>query len=148
MYSRILCPVDGSEASNRGVEEAVKLAKSQHAKLLFFHVMDSYLPVVDGVGNFVPVDILDVLRQNAEEVIGKATALAQEAGITAETEVIETVGVRPSIQIVKASESWGADLIVMGTNGLRGLSRFVMGSDAEHVVRASEVPVMLVKKPE
>lgn len=75
MYKKILCPVDGSETSNRGMQEAIKLASDQHAKLMFIHVVDAYFPIIDGVGNFIPVDIKEVLNENAQAVIAEAKKL-------------------------------------------------------------------------
>ena len=144
MYKRILCPVDGSDTSNRGVQEAIKLAKDQHANLKFLHVIDAYFPIIDGVGNFTPVDISEVLHENAEAVIEQAKKAANDVGEKVEVEVIESVGGRPSTYIVNHAGSWQADIIVMGTHGLRGITRLVMGSDAENVVRTSDVPVLLV----
>jgi len=43
--------------------------------------------------------------------------------------------------------SWGAGLIVVGTHGRRGIGRFVLGSDAEQILRTAPVPVLLVKEP-
>ena len=147
MYKRILCPVDGSGTSNRGMQEAIKLAKDQHAKLKFVHVIDTYFPIIDGVGNFIPVDISEVLHENAEAVIERAKKAAKDAGQEVEVEVVESVGGRPSTSIVEQAGSWQADIIVMGTHGLRGITRMVMGSDAENVVRTSVVPVLLVSDP-
>jgi nucleotide-binding universal stress UspA family protein len=48
--------------------------------------------------------------------------------------------------IVEAARTWGADLIVVGTNGRRGLSRLLMGSVAEGVARTATVPVLLVRQ--
>ncbi|MFV1923094.1 MAG: universal stress protein [Methylotenera sp.] len=144
MYKNILCPVDGSETSNRGMQEAIKLAKDQHAKLMFIHVFDAYFPIIDGVGNFTPVDIKEVLNENAQAVIAEAKKIAKNAGIEAESKVLDSVGGRPSASIVDYAKAWSADIIVMGTHGLRGINRVVMGSDAENVIRTSSVPVLLV----
>jgi nucleotide-binding universal stress UspA family protein len=144
MYKKILCPIDGSETSNRGMQEAIKLAKNQQAKLMFVHVLDTYFPIIDGVGNFTPVDITEVLRENAEAVITEAKKIANNAGVTAEVKVLDSVGSRPSSSIVNHAKAWQADIIVMGTHGLRGINRIVMGSDAENVLRTSTVPVLLV----
>lgn len=144
MYKRILCPIDGSATSNRGMLEAINLAKDQDAKLRFFHIIDTYIPVIDGVGSFVPVDMTDILRKNAEDVIEKASVTAKKAGVDADAKITETVGGRPSKYIVEQANDWSAELIVMGTHGLRGFNRMIMGSDAENVVRTSSVPVLLV----
>jgi nucleotide-binding universal stress UspA family protein len=49
--------------------------------------------------------------------------------------------------IVEKAKEWPADLIVMGTHGRRGLSRLVLGSDAEWVLRSTPVPVLMVRGP-
>jgi nucleotide-binding universal stress UspA family protein len=56
-----------------------------------------------------------------------------------------TCGLSEAIQIVAQAKEWPADLIVMGTHGRRGLARLAMGSDAEQVVRAISVPVLVVR---
>lgn len=147
MYKRILCPVDGSDTSNAGMHEAIKLAKEQNAQLHFLHVIDTYVPIVDLSGDFNVTYMIDILRENGEKVIQYAAASAQKAGVIADTKTIESVGGRTASYIVQEAETWPADLIVMGTHGLRGISRLVMGSDAENVLRSSNVPVLLVKSP-
>ena len=145
MYKRILCPVDGSDTSNAGMHEAIQLAKAQNAQLHFLHVIDTYVPIVDLSGDFNVTYMIDILRENGEKVIQYAAASAQKAGVIADTKTIESVGGRTASYIVQEAETWPADLIVMGTHGLRGISRLVMGSDAENVLRSSNVPVLLVK---
>lgn len=145
MYNKILCPIDGSETSDAGMQEAISLAKNQNATLRFFHVIDTYVPIIDVGGGLPIVDMIDILRKNAEAVINKANMDAEKSGVHAEAEIAEALGGRPSEEIVKEAKGWSAELIVMGTHGLRGFKRIVMGSDAENVVRTSPIPVMLVK---
>lgn len=147
MYKHILCPVDGSAASNAGLHEAIQLAKEQNAELHILHVIDTYVPIVDMAGDFNVTYMIDILRENGEKITKNADATARKSGVTASTQTIESVGGRVATFIVAAAEKWPADLIVMGTHGLRGISRLVMGSDAENVLRASHVPVLLVKSP-
>jgi nucleotide-binding universal stress UspA family protein len=59
----------------------------------------------------------------------------------------ETLGHRVADLIIKQAKRWRADVIVLGTHGRRGVSRLVMGSDAELVVRETSVPVLLVRSP-
>ena len=144
MYNKILCPIDGSETSDIGMQEAINLAKNQNAKLRFFHVIDTYFPIIDVGGGLPIADMIDMLRKNAEEVIKKANMTAKKSGVHADAEVAEALGGRPYEEIIKEAKNWSAELIVMGTHGLRGFERIVMGSDAENVVRTSPIPVMLV----
>jgi len=147
MYKHILCPVDGSTASTAGMLEAIKLAKEQNAELHFFHVIDTYIPIVDMAGDFNVTYMIDILRENGEKIIKQALDTARESGVAADSKTIESVGGRTASYIVKEAGSWPADIIVMGTHGLRGISRLVMGSDAENVLRTSHVSVLLVKSP-
>ena len=145
MYKKILCPVDGSPTSNCGMMEAIHLAKDQNAKLRFLHVIDMYFPIMDATGDFNVVYIDDVLRENGKKVLKKAEVAAHKAGVEADSRMVEAIGGRVSKFVMHQVKEWPADLVVMGTHGLRGIERLVMGSDAETVVRTSTVPVLLVK---
>jgi nucleotide-binding universal stress UspA family protein len=59
--------------------------------------------------------------------------------------LLESIGGPAADFIIAQAKQWPADLIVMGTHGRRGLARLAMGSDAEQVVRAMTVPVLLVR---
>jgi nucleotide-binding universal stress UspA family protein len=50
--------------------------------------------------------------------------------------------------VIEQAKAWGADLIVIGTHGRRGVGRLLLGSDAEQIVRMAPVPVLLVRAPE
>lgn len=145
MYKRILCPIDGSQTSNYGLMEAIQLAKDQQAALLLLHVIDMYFPMIDATGDFNLVYMDEVLRQHGKKVLKKAEAMCKKAGVTAESKTIEIVGSKVAEAIINQAKVWPADLIVMGTHGLRGVKRLVMGSDAETIVRNSPVPVLLVR---
>ena len=146
MYKQILCPVDGSSTSNCGMMEAIHLAKDQHAKLRFLHVIDMHFPILDATGDFNVVYMDDVLRENAKKVLNKAEIAAHKAGVEADSRTVEAIGGRVSKFVMQQVKEWPADLIVMGTHGLRGIERLVLGSDAETIVRTSLVPVLLVRE--
>jgi nucleotide-binding universal stress UspA family protein len=145
MYKQILSPVDGSPTSNRGVAEAIRLAKNQRAKLRFLHVVDTHLVTMDMTGAVNMGEVLDILREAGVKILKAAKALAVEEGIAAETVIIDSMIGRIGEEVVRQAKAWPADLIVMGTHGRRGVSRLFMGSDAETVIRTSPVPVLLVR---
>jgi len=145
MYSQILCPVDGSQTSDCGMREAIRLAKDQNAKLRFLHVIDSYIPILDVTGGLNVVYIADYLRDSGKKILKKAETAAHKAGVTADSVTVESNGDQIAKCVLDEIETWPADLIVMGTHGLRGVERLVMGSDAETVARTSPVPVLLVR---
>ena len=146
MYKKILVPIDGSPASNLGLNEAIKLAKDQGAKLRLFHLVDEYVAVssMDGV-TLDTGDLLDALRQTGKKIVAKAEAQARRHGLTPEAVMLESFGGRAADFIVQQAKKWGADLVVLGTHGRRGVKRLVMGSDAEQVIRTTPVPVLLVR---
>jgi nucleotide-binding universal stress UspA family protein len=145
MYQQILCPVDGSETSISGMQEAILLAKTLNAQLRFLYVIDLYFPIMNTSGDFDMVYIDDILRKHGQKVLVQAEDDAKKAGVKADSKMVETIGHRVSRLILDEAKSWPADLIIMGTHGLRGIERIVMGSDAESVVRKCSVPVLLVK---
>lgn len=147
MYKQILCPIDGSPSSKRGMVEAIQLAKDQNAKLRFLHVVDTFYPMMDVTAGLNVIEIAEALNKNGKKILKKAVDAAQKEGLTAEAEIRESVGEAVAQFIVSEAKKWPADLIVMSTHGLRGIERLVMGSDAETVVRTSYVPVLLVRSP-
>ena len=153
MYQRILVPVDGSHAANRGLEEAIKLAAGQPVTLYLLHVVDEFVASqgMDGamyIGIPYSDEVLKALREGGKRVLAKAEAKASKAGVKAETILVETVGYRVADVILKQAKKTRADLIIMGTHGRRGVARLVMGSDAEGVLRGTGVPVLLLRSPD
>ena len=147
MYKRILVPIDGSPASNLGLEEAINLAKDQNAALRLLHVLNEWLIVSpDSVGTN-PADIHQELRAAGDSLLNEADARARAAGVTATSALIEQMGSPVGAAILKHAEEWPADLIVCGTHGRRGVRRLVLGSDAEYIVRHTRIPVLLRRHP-
>jgi len=148
MYNRILVPVDGSATSNLGLAEAIKLAKLTGARLLLLHAVDiAAISLTPEAATAAP-GLFDAMRDAGEQVVSKAKATVESAGLTAETILVDTLSGRVSDLVVDHAQKWRADLIVIGTHGRRGVSRLLIGSDAEQIVRAAPVPVLLVRAPE
>ena len=145
MYRKILVPVDGSAASESGLREAIKLAKSTGARLHIVHVVDELL-FEPGFISREPYDqLIESLRLNGKKILEETKSVARDAGVEFVTELIETVGGRVSSLILDAARQANADLIIMGTHGKRGIKRLLMGSDAEMVLRSSPVPVLFTR---
>jgi nucleotide-binding universal stress UspA family protein len=70
------------------------------------------------------------------------------AGLACQSEVVTSQQGRICDQVVDAARNWKADLIVIGTHGRRGISRLMLGSDAEQILRLAPVPVLLVREAE
>ena len=146
MYTHILVPVDGSPTSDRGLEEAVKLARLTGARLRLIHVVDQlvYAVGMDGVGAMT-ADLIPMLREAGEKILKKANARVEASGVPVETVLFDSFTGRVCDLVVAEATNWHADLIVLGTHGRRGVGRVFMGSDAEQIVRLAPTPVLLVR---
>lgn len=146
MFKRILVPVDGSYTSGLGLEKAIRLAREQRAALCLIHVVDERVTAQYLEGGATVLDqVLDSLRAGGKEVLAKAEAKARKQRVRVKTVLVENVIRSVADVIVGQARKWRADLIVLGTHGRRGISRLVMGSDAEGVVRTTPVPVLLLR---
>jgi nucleotide-binding universal stress UspA family protein len=143
MYKRILVPVDGSETSNKGLDEAIQLAKLTGASLHLVHVVDE-LTFATGFEMYTG-DMIGLLKEAGEQILGEAKARAEAGGIETATFLSENFGARVCDIVVDQALQCHADLIVVGTHGRRGVGRLIMGSDAEQIVRMAPVPVLLVR---
>ena len=147
MYKRILVPVDGSETSNRGLSEALKLAKSIGATLRLVHVVDNSALALNPEAGIAAAPLAEDFAEDGKALLEEARAAAAAEGATVDTVLHDNFTGRVAGVIVQEAKTWGADLIVMGTHGRRGLRHVVLGSDAEAVVHATPVPVLLVRAP-
>ena len=145
MYQKILVAVDGSTASLRGLDEAIKVAKSTGGRLLLVHVVDELVIATDYVPTVYSAPIFEALREAGARVLAQAATVVRRADLSCEQKLVETLSGRVADQIVKQAAEWRADLIVIGTHGRRGLKRLALGSDAEMVLRLSWVPVLLIR---
>jgi nucleotide-binding universal stress UspA family protein len=145
LYRRILVPVDGSATSTRGLREALRIARAEHARVWLLHVLDEFFAFSDPESARYSDLLIASLKRRGERVLRKAAALARARGIKAKTLMPEIVGGQAAAEIVRQARKARADLIVLGTHGRKGLKRLALGSDAEQVVRSSPVPVLLVR---
>ena len=153
MFSKILVAVDGTPTSNRGLAAAVGLTKEQGATLYVLHVIDELVlaPMLDGTATGAAEYVetmLDSIRKSGREIVANAQATASKSVPNVHAEMVSSRGQPVASAILRYAKRVGADLIVLGTHGRRGLSRLVMGSDAEAVLREASVPVLLVRSPE
>ena len=145
-YRKILVPVDGSETARRGLREAIRLARRQpRCSLVLVHVVDEFHALANVDASPYAADLIEWLRQGGRRILARSQALAKRHGVKAKTVMRETLGGPAANEIVRQARKLGADLIVLGTHGRRGVRRLVLGSDAEQVVRRSPVPVLLVR---
>jgi nucleotide-binding universal stress UspA family protein len=144
MYSRILVPIDGSDASACGLDEAVKIAGKLGSQIRLVHIVNELIFAGSDAGIYAS-DLIVSLRNGGKSLLTQAAARVRRQGVETDSVMIESLGASAADFIVEQARHWSADLIVMGTHGRRGLLRVAMGSDAENVVRIASVPVLLVR---
>jgi len=149
VYQRILVPIDGSATAERGLTEAIAIARESGGSIRVIHVLDE-LVFVSGfeTGASYANTVLPQLRKSSERIVLAARDRAQAAGVSVDTLCVECFARRTSDVIVEQAAAWPADLIVIGTHGRRGVSRLMLGSDAEQVLRLAHVPVLLIRSAE
>ena len=144
LFKKILVPVDGSRYSLNAVCLAARLGRIHGSELRVFHVIDETL--LDQLARFS-----DKERETVrEELKNTARAFLNDMRCEAHQEIVTTSEViiregAPHEVILEEASSWGADLIVMGKLGRRGIAHILLGSVAERVIEFSEIPVLIVK---
>lgn len=148
MYSRILVPIDGSPTAERGLQEALALARQLDASVVLLYVVDSYPMMVEMATSTTWDAITEGLRDAGRKVLGAAHEAATKQGVASEAVLDDVDAARVADVIVEQAKARHCELIVMGTHGRRGAGRALLGSDAELVLRLSPVPVLLVRAPQ
>jgi nucleotide-binding universal stress UspA family protein len=142
---RILAPIDFSEHSQRALEEAIALAKKFGAELHLLHCLEMFVPNAFAPYHLADYQAFEILsrdfRRAAEAKLSAWSRNATGAGVSVREHLVEN---RPSVATVELARRIGADLIVMGTQGLSGLKHVLLGSVAERTVRFAPCPVLTV----
>jgi nucleotide-binding universal stress UspA family protein len=146
MYSHILVPIDDSAPAERGLNEAIGLARSLGSHLHMLHVIDLRALISSGAGYAPAPQLIGDWKAMGELLVAKAVEQARQEGVAADSTVLCDPALRVCDAILEEAWRAGAELIVMGTHGRRGLTRIALGSDAELVLRESPVPVLLVRQ--
>lgn len=141
MYDDILLPFDGSDGASDALEHVADVASWCDATVHVLYVADTNRDSVTVVGGRA----VDSLLTHGEEAVDEARATLTSRGVAHEGEVVQG---GPARTIVDYAERYGLDLIAMPTNGRKGLSRRILGSVTEKVVRLSSVPVLAVRMAE
>ncbi|MEM5344956.1 universal stress protein [Paraburkholderia azotifigens] len=149
MYKKILVAVDGSHTSKQAVQEALKMASVTSGTVHAVFVVDTS-PLFSYAGYFDPVALTDALRNDGRIALEDAQAACKPSGVACATELIETGQLNDDVAhaLQRCAERIGAELVVLGTHGRRGVKRLVLGSVAERFVRMSRCPVLLVRGSE
>ncbi len=140
MFKKILCPVDFSDTSMNAANNAINFSMEIKAEITFIHIID--IQALQNIGDLSGGGINDInlLIEEEKPVLSKLKDECDKKGIKVKT--VLTHG-EPVSVILETIKEGGHDLIIMGTHGKTGLTRLVLGSIAENVVRKSDIPVLL-----
>lgn len=141
MYDDLLVPVDGSPGADTAIQHAREVADRFDSSVHVLNVANTNRDSVTVVGT----EVVDALEREGEQIVEEVATDLRDAGLDCRTEVIQG---DPAATIADYAESKGIDLVVMPTHGRSGISRYLLGSVTEKVVRLSAVPVVTVRMEE
>ena len=144
MFSRILVPVDGSAASEQAVLAAIALAAAFKASIAIVAVIDPF--AFTGVGSDMAYgqnEYLAAAHAQADSATKAATAQCASKAMMVTYSIVEGQAVYTSI--LEAGQAAGADVIVIGSHGRKGLEKLILGSVTAQVLAHSRLPVLVVR---
>lgn len=145
MYKHILIATDGSELAHKAIVQGFALAKAVGAKVTVVTVTEPWTAVVPGeMGMAFPIDEYEKgAAENAGIILSTVKREADATGVPCET--VHMADQYPADGIIATAKDKACDLIVMASHGRRGISRLLIGSQANQVVVHSTVPVLIVR---
>ncbi len=147
MYQRILVATDGSDLSSTAVSSAIELAAAIGAELVALYVVPRY-PVSYFEGG-ITISVDDIARtekqwsDKGQAVVDVVQQQAKARGVTAKAVVAQSDLVAESI--MSAATKHACDLVVMASHGRKGIKRVLLGSETQHVLTHSTVPVLVLR---
>lgn len=147
MYTRILVATDGSTLSKKAVKSAIELAALCGAELVALKVVPRYpQSYFEGGIALQPEEVRQVEKQWADEgqaVVDavKKTALAKGVATKAVIAKADVV----SDALLAVAKKHKCDLIVMASHGRKGIKRLLLGSETQHVLTHSSIPVLVLR---
>jgi nucleotide-binding universal stress UspA family protein len=141
-FGHILMATDFTDSAECALDLAVEMSQKFKAELTLAHCWEAPSYAYGG-GLYVPVDLVTPIEQGARRAL-EAALIALKKRVPTAKSVLRSGSAWEEILV--AARDLRADLIVVGTHGRRGLSRALLGSVAEKVVRMAEVPVLTVHR--
>lgn len=147
MYQRILVATDGTALSKKAVRSAIDLAAAVGAELVALYVVPRY-PVSYFEGG-ITISMQDIERTE-KQWSDKGQAVVDDVQQTAQAEGVKTKAVVAQSDLVaesimSAAEKHKCDLVVMASHGRKGITRVLLGSETQHVLTHSTVPVLVLR---
>lgn len=147
MYKKILVSTDGSELSEKAANHALELAKATGASVVAITVTPSY-PVTYLEGS-MPInsdqakEVEAKWRAEAQQFVSSIQTAGSKIGVTVDAVIVNNDSI--SDAILETAKEQGADLIVMASHGRKGIARLLLGSETQHVLTSSPIPVLVLR---
>jgi nucleotide-binding universal stress UspA family protein len=150
---KILLAIDDSKFAEAAIQAAISQVRQDHTQVLLLHVVDwsNFMPSPFPTGGQEPMysahqleSIIESESVKGHELVKNAAERLRWAGFEASTSVREG---DVKIVMLDCATEWGADLIVLGSHGRKGVARFVLGSVSEAVARYARCSVEIVRLP-
>ncbi len=138
---KILCPTDFSETSRNALRYAKEFAMAMNAKLILLHVVEPIAATAETVPFISEAELEKTAREELDTLIRKDCPPSMAVS------TLIKVGLSSDV-ILSAIKSEDIDLVVMGSHGRTGLTRLLLGSVTEAVMRRASCPMLIVKEHE
>ena len=147
MYHRILVPTDGSPLSQKAVSSAIEQAAATGAELVALYVVPRYpLSYFEGGISVSNAEVARTEKQwsdKGQAVVDAVEKAAKAGGVKAKGVLTRSDLVAESV--ISAAKKHKCDLIVMASHGRKGIKRVLLGSETQHVLTHSKLPVLVLR---
>jgi nucleotide-binding universal stress UspA family protein len=140
---KILTGIDDSKFSGEVLRAIVTQFRTENTEVRVLHVLQPIAPAPPQMAPGYAPELEDQ-KKPARELVERIAKELRSAGFKVDT-AVEIGDIRESI--IDSAAEWGADLIVVGSHGQRGIQRFLLGSVAEFVARHAKCSVEIVRTP-
>ena len=136
--------VDGSKHSRRALQMAKDVAEKFGSKLYIINVQQTVFPhMTYKPYNILPGNYEKILKENGEAILNKAKTYLEDSNIEISTILLKGEDIAETI--INYLDKRNLDLVVMGSRGLSGATRFLLGSVSLRVMTYAKIPVLIVK---
>ena len=146
MFNHILLPIDGSDTASLAVDKAIAMGRAfPGTKITTVYVLDPY-PFASAGPDFAfgQTQHLSAVNEEAERVLNEVKQRFADQGVTVEAVTVDAYAVWKGI--IDVADQVGADLIIMGSHGRKGVEKLMLGSVAQRVVSHASRSVLIVHK--
>ena len=147
MYGKILITTDGSPLSKKAVSNGLALAESLGSEVVIVRVVGRYMSSYFEGGYVLPSEDIERIEKQwsdeAQASLDVMKKLAIRVGVTAKTLVVRSNYVADAI--ISAATKSKCHLIVMSSHGRRGIKGILLGSETQHVLTHSKIPVLVLR---